>query len=268
MTESAEVYPNAPLEFVAFEVRFPMSRKLVSNEAADTVQAKLGADFPIFEPVTESGLQIGPGGATGISTNWFRFFSRSRTTAVSVKPRVLTVETTDYQHYSQFRSIVRKALHALLAADSIPVYERVGLRYIDEIRVTEPIETPNDWKPYINEALLRPLVVGPKSPQSSAVEGVLRFEVEPPHRVVMRYGSLVGEVVASQGTLRVRPKVHLGPYFLIDIDSFLTAQEESDDFSADGVLTVCDALREPVREIFEGCITEKLRDEVLRRKKV
>lgn len=266
MRSSKEVYPNAPLQLVAFEIRHPTIRRVFTESGLDALQTRLQADFPIFESIKENALTIGPQGAQGTSSLWYRFLSKSKRVAISVRPRRLVVETTDYERYEKFRETIGLALTALVDADRIPVFERIGLRYLDEIRVEVPIEKPSDWTPFVQESLLQPLSLEPSGSTRARIEGVLRFVIGPPHEVIVRYGTLEGEVVGD-GPLRLKAnKVRKGPFFLIDIDSFVVAQDDQDEFAPELVLKICDRLREPVREVFESCITDRLRHEVLRRK--
>jgi len=269
MRRTKEVYPNAPLQFVAFEVRFPTLRRAVTKDGLDVLEKELEERFPIFQPVTENQVTLGPGGPSDASsTRWYRFLSTPRTTAVSVQPTRLVVETTHYDHYENFREVVALAVRALAKADRVPVFERIGLRYIDEIRVPAPVESPTDWSSFINPELLKGVAVSPSGTKRSRIEGVLRFDLEPSHTVIVRYGNLEGEVV-GEGLLRPKPnKVRSGAFFLIDIDSFVEGQAGGDEFSPDASLAICDRLREPVREIFERCVTERLRAEVLRKEAV
>src|SRR6185369_1470217 len=107
--------------------------------------------------------------------------------------------------------------------------------------------------------------LAPSGTKRSRMEGALSFNLESSHRVIVRYGNLEGEVV-GEGILRPKPnKVHSGNFFLVDIDSFVEGQAGNDAFSSDSALAICDRLRRPVREIFEKCITDRLRNEVLRK---
>lgn len=103
MRSSKEVYPNAPLQLVAFEIRHPTIRRVFTESGLDALQTRLQADFPIFEPIKENALTIGPQGAQGTSSLWYRFLSKSKRVAISVRPRRLVVETTDYERYEKFR---------------------------------------------------------------------------------------------------------------------------------------------------------------------
>ncbi|MFC2725538.1 MAG: TIGR04255 family protein, partial [Bifidobacterium dentium] len=61
-----------------------------------------------------------------------------------------------------------------------------------------------------------------------------------------------------------RPLPSPGPLFKLDIDSYW----QPDDipvFDPNRILAIADKLHDPVRSMFEGLITNRLRNEVLRR---
>ncbi|MBA2555865.1 MAG: TIGR04255 family protein, partial [Chloroflexi bacterium] len=101
-----------------------------------------------------------------------------------------------------------------------------------------------------------------RSPAS--FQATLQFESDDDARVVMRYGALTGQAVGNT-PLRRREIEASGPYFLVDIDSYRASELEFMEFSVDGALEMCDRLHHPVRELFESAITDRLRDEILRR---
>lgn len=268
MREDSEVYPNAPLQLVAFEARFPVVRKLSSPEAMDAVQSKLDTLFPIYEPVTQGIITFVPMvPASKELSAGFRLLSRSKMTAATFLQNSLIFETTDYVQYAGFRADLEKVLLAFEHATKIPGVERLGLRYIDEIRLPESKLTPKDWIPYISPALLTQLEVGGENLRPSKIEGALQFNPDRSHTVVMRYGTLEGEVVSPKGSLRLRPKLHGGSFFLMDIDSFWLPEDGLQDFSVDTTLKLCDGLRKPMRELFEDSITHRLRNDVFRKER-
>src|SRR6185369_3465177 len=131
-----------------------------------------------------------------------------------------------------FREFVSLALKALEKADRVPVFERIGLRYIDEIRAPVLKGDPEEWSAFINPALLQGVALAPSGTKRSRMEGALSFNLESSHRVIVRYGNLEGEVV-GEGILRPKPnKVHSGNFFLVDIDSFVEGQAGNDAFSS------------------------------------
>lgn len=75
-------------------------------------------------------------------------------------------------------------------------------------------------------------------------------------------------VAAPASVERVGPRCPLsppGPLFKLDIDSFWHAADEVPEFGVDLILNQADALHEPVRYVFESLITDRFREEVLRR---
>jgi uncharacterized protein (TIGR04255 family) len=183
--------------------------------------------------------------------------------SVTVAPTALIVETTAYSRFEEFLDVVQRALEAVNNAVSLAGIQRVGLRYIDEIRVAG-VDAPVDWDGYINDGLLWATRLDPNlHPQRT--EGVAEFEMEGGYRTVMRFGAMSGRVVDPGGPLRVR-RTGDGPFFLIDLDSFwLPRDGDVPEFSVERVLDTCTELRKPIRGLFEASITDRLRDEVLRK---
>lgn len=265
-----EVYPNAPLKLVAAEVRYPLAPRLLAD-AADFLHARLGG-LPILEPVQEHTLQVGLGGPgpdiQAGTARFFRLMSRDRTASATITPNRAIVETSRYERYERLRDLVEALVRALEEFKQPALYQRLGLRYIDEIRIPGIDETPGDWRPYIASELLAPMNIGSAYAELTPWqwEAVLRFDRGPQAGLLMRYGSLAGFTVDPTGPLRVKPD-GAGPYFLIDIDSFWEGSEVAD-FKADEVLSCLDHLHEPVRALFERSITDQLRNEVLRKERI
>ena len=261
-----EVYPNAPLRFVAFEVRFPASPTLATQELRRGLFEALRGTFPISQsapgPVE---VQIVPGAQPLVqsSGDQLQMVDRTRRRAVTVGTRALLVQTTDYTRYESFAEWIGLAVRALEATGEAAAIERIGLRYTDEIRLPG-VERPADWAPYV-----APTMLGPIGPLGAAARkhytgpsGVRSGRPAAARDEVPRAGS--GWMVAPDGVLRTKSS-ESGPYFLIDLDSFWTAPEdELPEFMADDVLRICDELHSPVRVAFEAAITEKLRNDVLR----
>lgn len=188
---------------------------------------------------------------------------RARTVSVMIAPTAVVVETTAYHHFEEFLEIVRRALDAAERVASPAGIQRVGLRYIDEIRVKE-VERPADWDGYINPALLcATRLDADLSP--ARTEALAEFDLNGGHRTVMRFGAMTGRVVDPGGPLRVS-RTDDGPFFLIDLDSFWVPTDEGiPEFSVERVSEICAKLRIPIRALFEASITERLRDDVLRK---
>jgi uncharacterized protein (TIGR04255 family) len=266
-----EIYPNAPLEFVACEVRFPYAPSLTGE---DTV-ARLHRAFAGWLPVIEHGVRgdvtfvLNPAGvlnlAPGPPMRQVRFLSRDRTLSVLVAPNLVSVETTQYGRFEAFKDNVIQTLTALAQAEPPPAgLARIGLRYIDEVRVPGIDEVSGPWTRYIDERLAGPVTLRLDGASPVLLQGTLQFDLGEGRQVVMRYGAMKGQSVRD-APLRRRAVKGPGAYFLIDIDSFWEARDPMPEFSIDAALAICDILHRPVRELFEAAVTDRLRDEVLRR---
>lgn len=264
--DNREIYPSAPIRYVACEIRYPYSLPLTTDVALLGLHSILASAFPLVEPGTEATIVMGPsGGIPAAETRTVRFLARERQRAVYVTPTQSLVETTNYVRYEDFRSDIALAVAALSGLDSAPAgIGRIGLRYIDEIRVPMPIERPRDWRGLIDDRLLAPLGLEANGRDPEDAQGLVRFELGERRGVVMRFGPRTGRAVGD-APLTLRGPVLDGPFFLVDIDSFWTAPEPLPSFDIDSILSVCDELHRPVRDLFESAITDRLRDEVLRR---
>jgi uncharacterized protein (TIGR04255 family) len=257
-----EIYPTAPVRLVAFELRMPHVPEFAHNERATSVYDRLRDQLPILAPGPGSVRFESSGGGASFSSP-LRMLDRRRMLSVMIAQHAIVVETTNYVRFEAFRDVVASALAAASEAAKLPGIERVGLRYIDEIRVPG-IATPADWEGFINSALLGPLALeGEFAPEQ--FEAIIIYPTGRNRQANVRYGALEGRVVEGNGPLRL-PFEADGPYFLLDIDSFWSAPaEEVPPFSVDRVLDICASLRRPVRALFEAAITDRLRDEVLRK---
>jgi uncharacterized protein (TIGR04255 family) len=260
-----EVYPNAPLRFVAFEVRFPASPALATQELRRQLFEALRGTFPISQsapgPVE---VQILPGAQPLVQPggDQLQMIDRTRRRAVTVGTRALLVQTTDYTRYEVFAEWVQLAVHALEATGEAAAMERIGLRYTDEVRIPG-VARPSDWRPYVAPTMLGPIdLLG--DADANITQALVEFTPRERQRLVMRYGATHGWMVAPDGVLRSK-STESGPYFLIDLDSFWTPPEdELPEFVGHEVMQICDELHSPVRVAFEAAITDKLRNDVLR----
>jgi uncharacterized protein (TIGR04255 family) len=268
MDETREIYPNAPLRFVAFELRYPLAPAFATQDGVLPLYEALRSRFPIIGPPPQPTIEIGVG-AVGqmhsLANVPVRLMDRRRTLSAVIGPNAITVETTAYEHYEQFIDVVAEVLRAADDAAPIAGMQRIGLRYIDEIRVPQVAAT-EDWNGYINPALLAAVELH-SDYSVGTMQGIAEYRVSEREATNLRFGALTGRVVEPSGPLRVEP-VDDGPFFLIDLDSFWTApDDELPAFSPDGVLDICTSLRRPIRALFESAITDKLRNEVLRTEK-
>jgi uncharacterized protein (TIGR04255 family) len=260
-----EIYPNDSLQLVAFELRMPYVPNFAGQEAAAAaLYARLRDTLPIIGPAPVAAVQI-QAGEGGVSTREapipLRLLNRTRTLSVTISPTALIVETSDYGRIEVFEAVIHELLEA--AGPDVAGIERVGLRYINEIRVPG-VTTVNDWRGYINPTLLAGLDIDSNF-SAEAIHGMIQYGFGGDRHVNMRFGALPeGGIVNPAGPLRFKPSDG-GPYFLIDLDSFWTTpDDEMPEFTVDRAMDICLSLRPPLHTLFEAAITDRLREEVLR----
>ena len=251
-------YPNPPVRIAAFEVRFPPVDALASEAAVRPLHRELRTTFPFFEPFqVPLGLQIQPDGVVHEVARRVRLSSRTRRTVVSIGADIAIIETSEYRSFEELRAMVWDLMGRIQGLDEILGTSRVGLRYVNEIRIPQVGDDPLGWPPYISEALVAPMRLSSKPLQ--IMQGAVVYRPEETRGVVLRFGALKGRSVDLGGPLRV-PDLGDGPFFLLDIDSYWeNPPDELPEFSPQGVVEVLDRLHDAAQDVFEASITDKAR---------
>lgn len=260
-----EVFPNAPLEFVACEIRVPTAPKLVREDTFEALTDALRDVLPIPDQEQVQTLTVIAGKDGGVeSERRYRFLNRERTASAVVARNAITVETTDYKEFSEFRSLVLTVADAVATTTKIVGIERIGLRYIDEVRVPAEITDASDWRGWISDEVVGVLGVA-AGYQKDALQTVLRLAGEDSTGVVLRYAAMIGDGVVGDGPLRRRAPASSGPFFVIDTDSYRTSAGPSmEDFVHDSIAGILDLIHKPVGTLFHRAITDRLREEFRR----
>ncbi|MEU3059008.1 TIGR04255 family protein [Streptomyces subrutilus] len=261
-----EVYPNSPLALVAIEVRHPTAAPLSSTQEAE-IKRGVASVTPLSKPAHVQTVTITAGlnlGKPDISTQTSpRFMSRDKALSVTFRDDALVVETTRYERYEVLRKLVILALKVRQNVAPVDGIERVGIRYINEVRVPY-VETPTNWQDWVQPALSGPTTLKtPAGLDLNSWQGVTLFGDPAQEAALVRHGLHEGYAVNPGGDLR-RKTPPPGPFFLIDIDSYWLSTEETPAATPENTLTCLDRLNTSARELFESVITDRLRNEVLR----
>jgi len=254
------------------EVKHPQA-PVVSRGDLAGIKAGLLKVLPLqsSEDMNEFQIQVHESGAaaplqTRVSQA-HRFSTRDRQTSVVFRPDGLTLETTAYRGWEHFREILSLAVK--VRGDVAPVdgIERIGLRYINEIRV--PGSGEPDWSLWVDSSLAAPRpIVGGVERQSVDQQAQALYLLDEPNCVLaMRYGAQNRQPFVGTSPLVRKNMPGPGPFFVLDCDAAWTwAVESGDDVpeaTQDFVVTTADDLHGPVQDLFESMITERLREEVL-----
>lgn len=267
--DTHEVYPNAPLALVVVEVRFPGAAAVTVRPLSVTLQRAfrdLLGDGWVIESTKTQWVEVafGPGGSISQpvqSQIVSRFTVRDRTRAVAITGESVTIETTAYTHYLDFRETVEKAIAAaaeILTPDGI---SRIGMRYINEIRVAGiDGADPSAWREWFESSLLAPGLdqMKEKGFPATAWESAAQFHTGWDQKLVLRYGPRVGQIINPASPLRRPRPPEPGAFFLLDFDSFWEPSDSIPEFDRNAVIHVCDRLRSPIRTLFDLLVTEKL----------
>src|SRR5262245_19662984 len=258
-----ENFPNPPLRLVSFELRFPVRRRVATRPVWDAFEEALATELPIVELLVreEDERQLPVDRHEPV----LRRTTVNRDSVVTLRYGGLTVETTAYDSYEKLRSCINAAIEALESLATVPSVTRLGLRYINEIRVSGVGLTIDSWRPYVNPALLASTDSGsPAGLSTSWLQGGLGFHsTDGPEHTYVQYAPLGSSSVEPDGVLQLQGLS--GPCFLLDIDSFLVdSTKEPVAATRKEVLSAVDRLHDSVEAVFEWSITESLREEVLR----
>jgi uncharacterized protein (TIGR04255 family) len=145
------------LALVAVELRFPNAAtgRQFSMPLQRSFRDILGEAWVIEAfKVPQISLAVTPTGTASPQTMQSvtipRFTVRDRTLAVAVTEDSMTIETTRYRHYPEFRETIERAVAAAAAGLVPDGVARVGMRYINEIRVPRIDEDdPALWTSWI-----------------------------------------------------------------------------------------------------------------------
>ena len=259
-----EVYPNAPVVVATVEIRHTETAVLNQPERKRVKQA-----LAEWTPIQRSSKQLAvtvmpgaPGGGDQTVEEFPKYISRDSMVSISFRKEAVVIEATRYDGWLAFRSLIEAALGARVKIGVPDAVERVGIRYLNEIR--PPGAPPVDWAVWVNGNILGPVelrdAVGLEAKQW---QGLAVYGPTNGRSLVMRYAPGDGQAVET-GQELVRTEFTPGPFMWIDIDSFWLHEAQWPEFDTVPLMAKCDELHTPLRTLFEKLITPKLREEVLR----
>ncbi|XBL78830.1 TIGR04255 family protein [Mycobacterium shigaense] len=255
--------PSAPIALVTMEIRHPATDSL--DEASHTeLKHRLADHLPIERQAQEAAW--GPGGSPSPTAERFvRFVNRDNTIAASIRTQAVIVETTAYTSFEALADAAMHVVDARAEISSIVGVERIGLRYVLEIRVPTGEDGRIEWANWIAEPLLGPHRIAPGGLSLTEWQGAAVFrEAQPGKSLIVRYGPGLGQALDPNYHLRRTLPVDPGPFFLVDIDSFWTPSASIPEFDRDSARATFHNLYEPARTAFDELLTGRARDELLR----
>jgi uncharacterized protein (TIGR04255 family) len=263
----AEVQPNAPVALVTLEIRHPATDSLTESSARELKQ-QLVSELPIERQAQD--VQWGmaaPGQAPQpVADRFVRYSNRENTTAASLKNQAIVVETTAYTNFDSFLDIAMRVVDARSQVSNLVGIERIGLRYVLEIRVPAGVDGRIAWANWIDESLLGPQRLAPGGLLLTEWQGAAVYrEAQPGKSLIVRYGPGVGQALDAQYHLRRVTPVQPGQFFLMDIDSFWTPPTGAiPEYNREALVSTYRELYAPAQTVFQDMLTSRLKDELLR----
>lgn len=259
MYEGREVYANAPLAIVTAEIRFGYEPKLRNDGARDRFAEAVRHAFPRLSAEQAVTLTVtGSEGASQTVEPQVRATRSDQQATVSLNASALNLSMSGraYVDYdTSFAPLMAVAVDAVReAAGEVPI-QRLGLRYIDEIRPPAS-QVGSSWSNWVNGALL-----GATEALSDPVAGhrsVTTFSRGGGRTVTFMAGQFEGLTVVDAtlpfSTNRGTP----GPLFVIDVDSAWEPEEHTP-LEPSTVAEILADLHAPVGGVFQWSITDGAR---------
>jgi len=276
--EGVSVSRIPPLAFVAAEVRISYTPALVADATVASLASALGS-LPVPQREQRHSLIIGaaPVGPPEVAV---RLMSRDSMTSLTITATTLTLETTSYQGVEVFSALFAECMRAVADVVEPSTVERVGLRYVNELRVASTIERIEQWRDYVcpdllgaalgagealnNAGILPDGAAGHSGATVAALQTVVAFELGGQRALIGRFGPLSGPPAIGSNPLR-RPEMPAdGPFFVVDLDAYWpSGPATGEPFNPESLLNSVTALHAPIEATFLWATTESYRKDVL-----
>lgn len=261
MYPNAETAGNAAVVAVIAEIRFTDAPRLRQQETLDAVAIAVEGRFPVNEPLTGVNLaNAGPGLPPRVEPRQgILLRNADATESLTLTATTLSYETTDYTGPDAIHTAITAGCNALIEAQVASGLQRVGLRYIDEIRVPQPPTDARGWATWIDGSLLGPLAIAPDHVPSRGIQGAAAFDLGGRAALNVQYAAFANGSATLPQHLRRRP-FQPGPFFGLDLDGFYEAGNEEFVRLESGVITdILAKLHAPIHSVFQRAITDDAR---------
>lgn len=258
---TGEVFTNAPLQLVAFEIVATLPQGRADTELISIVSSAIGdpgARLELAPTIVRQGRN-----GTDIEGALFRIIGLNSTVAVTIWRTAVVVEHTNYLHFADFFEFLKGIMTALYETSETYSVTRLGLRYVDEVHIDGPADTLSNWEGYLNPALLWPLqYVGRDVQRVANACSVTIAE----HKIVnVRSALLPGRALQpDQGPLELRPRPDT-PSFLLDCDGVYEPSSPAPKLEVKEIFEIITELHIATDEIFQKTFTEVTRKDVFRK---
>ena len=261
MHPDREHFAVPPVALVTAELRFTDSPRLRQQDTLDAIAIACEHRFPIAEPIT--GMAVAPTGLAAapqpVARQSVVLRNAQSTEALTLTSNSLTYETTAYRDFDDLVGVVNDACRTLITAGVAPALTRVGLRYINEVRVREPMSEVRAWSDWIAPGVLGTLSVAPEGVPVRALQAAVSFDLGNGGGLQIGYAAVPQGSVVNHRFLK-RPPFEPGPFFGMDFDGFCEFSVDPAKFlDPDLVARVLRGVHGPISEAFQRSLTDNSR---------
>lgn len=256
-----EIYQNSPLAIVTAEVRLNYEPRLNSDTTRDRFAEYVRSSFPLLERRTVNSVAFQESEDPQVeSVPQMRATTLDQNATTALTPVSLNISMAGqaYSGFDAFLPLVDAAVSALSQAVDSIVVQRVGLRYIDEIRVESPPQHTDGWEPWVNAALLS-AVHAYQAAGAEFMRGTTVYDSGEGRKVIFNWGEFIGSTVVGSDLPFYEANLPVTKMFLVDIDSAWEPSEYAL-LNSEEVGNIIRSLHDPIGEIFQWSITEKSRE--------
>ena len=241
--------PNSPLVLVLAQAR--MSAVLQMETYLPSIQEELRrAGYPRFDAMVTQEIVFAPEFKMSNSPSWV-FANKDKSEAVVVSPSFVSLMTNRYDTFDAFSERFKLALQTVAQMADVELAERLGLRYVDLVR----LQPGEQWADYLAPGLLGP----PTEVLQDPAAYTLRFD----GRGRTGIGELVTRVLRLSGAFlppdlvptELEFDVQLAPdevVTIIDTDHFAAAPRE---FDPDALIDEAWLLHDKIDQAFRAAVT-------------
>jgi uncharacterized protein (TIGR04255 family) len=241
---------KSPLVYVVTQVRF--SAVMSVEKFVPDIQEKLRhRGFPRFlrSQVPEFAFVLGESAPKVTFMERFEFQNREETLGIVLTSNNFAVHTNDYRTYEDFEKSIETAIEIINGAMNLSIVERIGLRYVDLVR----LKKNETWMHYLQPGLLGldPAKVGVKS-WTSKFESLGATVIG---KLLIRCGQTEQALPADLQSPTLKYSITLKPRevaTLLDCDHF---SEETTDFEPKAVLAKIGDLHDHIDRAFRNSVT-------------
>ncbi len=249
------VFKHPPLAMALCQIQFSNVLDIADSTYVAPFHRAIRKEYPITVPVEQVAVQFSVGPAAPdirqeARTRQWRFADPMDTWSVVLAQDFVALETRAYEDFEDFLTRLRRILQALVEHIQPALTTRIGLRYINEIRVDG-----RAWSAALRPELLGPLAVDAFAETAYQAVQELRLVFPPSEGVTVRHGLFPGGT-----TVQPRPGIETPtvPFYLLDFDAYQEAQPfQSLGIDPDELCTHVARYNRVVRRLFRWSLTEE-----------